>query len=433
MASKNRDIVGDADVIIVGAGPAGASTALHLERLNPKLAARTLVLEKSRHPRDKICGGALTLNAERILSELGVVLDIPYAPIHHVRLVYGEARFDLPEDGCAKRVIRRRDLDGALFQAVQDRHVPTAEEVRVTRVIRQPNQLLVLTDRGNYRAKVVVSADGVNAVLRRTSGFGPGKMSRIYEVKTPADPANEPVFTEQILLIDLSYVREGLKGYYWDFPCYVDGQPFVSRGIVTGSRLGSRAFLRKILARRGVSLEGTRSKVWPIRHFDPRERLSQPRMLLVGDAMGSDPLFSEGISQGLAGGRLAAEALDDAFQRKDLSFSRYTKHVRQSRMGRELLAYCRAARFVYSRHAELSLSLLYESQGLRELIGHSYAGTANIYDSLPGIASHLAKHLLHVRRRVRSFRAAATTADRTGSAAEASVTQTETSVPGSVS
>ena len=49
MASKNRDIVGDADVIIVGAGPAGASTALHLERLNPKLAARTLVLEKSRH------------------------------------------------------------------------------------------------------------------------------------------------------------------------------------------------------------------------------------------------------------------------------------------------------------------------------------------------------------------------------------------------
>ncbi|NIQ23698.1 MAG: FAD-dependent oxidoreductase, partial [Pseudomonas stutzeri] len=64
MGRKDRDIVGDADVIIVGGGPAGASTALHLERLNPKLAARTLVLEKSRHPRDKTCGGALTLNAE---------------------------------------------------------------------------------------------------------------------------------------------------------------------------------------------------------------------------------------------------------------------------------------------------------------------------------------------------------------------------------
>ena len=407
MRSQNSAIVGEADIIIVGSGPAGCSTVLHLERLNPGLAARTLVLEKSRHPREKTCGGALTLNAERILAELGIRLNIPSTPVRHVRLVYGAARMDLPEDGCAKRTIRRREFDHLLFQTVQERGIATVEDVRVVQVIRQPDHLLLATDRGHYRAKVVVSADGVSAVLRRTPGFGPGKKSRIYEVATPADPASEPVFTEQILLVDLSYIRAGLKGYYWDFPCYIDGQPFVSRGVADSGRLGNKTFLTEILTRRGVDLTGVACKAWPFRHFDPRERLSQPRMLLVGDAMGSDSLFLEGISQGLAGGRLAAEALDEGFGRNDLSFSRYTRQIHQSRMGKELLAYARAARFLYGRRSELVLSLLYESQELRSLIGHSYAGTEDIAESAGRIVGQLAKHLLHARRRVRGFRAAA--------------------------
>lgn len=325
MPENARPHLGDADIIIVGGGPSGSSTALHLERLDPKLAARTIVLEKHRHPREKICGGALTLNAERIISDLDISLDIQYAPVHHVRLVYGEASFDFPEDGCAKRIIRRCDLDGLLFQTVKDRHVPTVEEIRVIKVVRRPDHLVVMTDRGHYRAKVVVSADGVHAVLRKTPGFGPGKMTRIYEAKTPADPAKEAVFTEQVLLIDLSYVREGLGGYYWDFPCYEGSAPYVSRGIVDASNIASKVYLDELLVRRGVNLEGAIRKVRPIRHFDPREHFSEPRMLFVGDAMGSDPLFAGGISQGLASGQFVAEAPHDAFSQNNLSFFSYTK------------------------------------------------------------------------------------------------------------
>ncbi len=411
MRGSQSELLGDVDVIIIGGGPAGTSTALHLEQLSPDLAARTLLLEKSHHPREKTCGGALTLNAERILSELEIPLDIPSAPVHHVRLVYGEACIDLPEDGCAKRVIRRSDLDTTLFRAVTDRNIPTLEGVRVMKVVRNPDCLSVITNRGHFRAKVVVSADGANAVLRKTPGFRPGKITKILVAETPADPAKEPVFTEQVLLVDFSYVREGLGGYYWDFPCYIDGRPFVSRGIVARARVCSHAYLNEILVRRGVNAEGVSRKAWPIRHFDPSECFSRPRMLLVGDALGSDPLFSEGISQSLATGSLAAEAIVDAFKRNDLSFSGYTKRILRSRVGKELLAYSRAARFLYGRHAELLLSLLHENRELRDLIGHSYAGTANLHEHITRIATLLAKHLFHYKRHLRRFRAAATVAD----------------------
>lgn len=404
---RSHNHLGDVDILIVGGGPAGSSTALHLQQLNPELARRVLMLDKHHHPRDKPCGGALTLHAERILAELGIVADIRSAPVRHVRLQYGDASIDLPEDGCAKRVIRRCDFDALLFRTAQQRGLRAEQGVCVTGVTRHPQHLEVATDRGYYRAAVVVSADGVNAVLRRTPGFGPGRMARIYEAETPADPALEPVFTKQLLSVDLSYIREGLCGYYWDFPCYIGGRPYVSRGIVAGSRLGSRAYFERILSRRGVSLDGAIRTAWPIRHFDPRERLSQPRMLLVGDAMGADPLFSEGISQGLAGGRLVAEALDDGFGRNDLSFATYTKAVHRSRFGRELLAYARAARSLYGRHSELLLSALHRSPELCALIGHSYAGTANIYDRIGQVARIVAGHLWNYRRNIGRFRRAA--------------------------
>lgn len=161
------------------------------------------------------------------------------------------------------------------------------------------------------------------------------------------------------------------------------------------------------MARRGVNLDGALRKAWPIRHFDPRDKFSQPRMLLVGDALGSDPLFSEGISQALAGGRLAAEAIVDGFRRNDLSFATYRKRVLRSRSGRELRGYAKAARILYGPYSLHVLSLLHDNAELRDLIGHSYAGTANLYDNISRLGSMIIGHLMHLRGRNRSLRTAA--------------------------
>ncbi|MBC7978638.1 MAG: FAD-dependent oxidoreductase, partial [Myxococcales bacterium] len=63
------------DVAIVGGGPSGISTALHLQAAAPR--ARIVVLEKAHYPRDKICAGGIGGRAFRILDKLGVEVDCP--------------------------------------------------------------------------------------------------------------------------------------------------------------------------------------------------------------------------------------------------------------------------------------------------------------------------------------------------------------------
>src|SRR5262245_61755082 len=70
-------------VIIVGSGPAGSATALRLAQLDPGLAARTVILEKGRHPRDKTCAGGVIPKAVGLLGELGTGLSVPHARVDH--------------------------------------------------------------------------------------------------------------------------------------------------------------------------------------------------------------------------------------------------------------------------------------------------------------------------------------------------------------
>ena len=70
----------DHDIIIVGAGPAGLSTGLHLAQLAPELAERTLILERARHPRPKLCAGGITPGGEAWLRKLGLDLSAVTSP-----------------------------------------------------------------------------------------------------------------------------------------------------------------------------------------------------------------------------------------------------------------------------------------------------------------------------------------------------------------
>ena len=61
------------DIIIVGAGPAGTSAALYAE----KYGLKTVILDKSSFPRDKICGDALSGKSVKYMRELDILDDVP--------------------------------------------------------------------------------------------------------------------------------------------------------------------------------------------------------------------------------------------------------------------------------------------------------------------------------------------------------------------
>src|SRR2546427_8000533 len=96
------------DVVIVGSGPAGAATALGLVARAPALAARSVMLEKARHPRDKTCAGGVIPKAVRLLESLDVSLAVPEAREDHAGVTL-PARRQLAVDGAELcRVLRRR-------------------------------------------------------------------------------------------------------------------------------------------------------------------------------------------------------------------------------------------------------------------------------------------------------------------------------------
>ena len=74
------------DIAIVGAGPSGLATAMHLVRLDPVWSGRIIILEKAAHPRPKQCTGAITRLGLDQLSLLGLTLDVPFVHVDELRI-----------------------------------------------------------------------------------------------------------------------------------------------------------------------------------------------------------------------------------------------------------------------------------------------------------------------------------------------------------
>ena len=103
----------DFDIMIVGGGPAGISTWLHLHKYNPELASKTVLIEKAKYPRDKICGGGVGAWSGVVLQHLGIDLEIPSIFISDIEFVFGKELYHLHQPN-SFRMIRRSEFDHAL-------------------------------------------------------------------------------------------------------------------------------------------------------------------------------------------------------------------------------------------------------------------------------------------------------------------------------
>ena len=173
------------DVLIVGSGPAGIATALHLLQLDSSWAERMIVVDKAVHPREKLCGGGITPLGDQALAKLGLEVEVPQIPIHEVALTYhtishvfrGSPMF---------RVVRRDEFDHWLVQQVERQGVIVRQGEAVLDIAPQTDWVEVTTDKTIFRAQIVVAADGSRSFVRQKLKWNDDlRMARLLEVLTP--------------------------------------------------------------------------------------------------------------------------------------------------------------------------------------------------------------------------------------------------------
>ncbi|MBI5944836.1 MAG: NAD(P)/FAD-dependent oxidoreductase [Chloroflexi bacterium] len=355
------------DVIIIGGGPSGLSTALHLTKIAPHLTNRILILEKEHYPRLKLCAGGLVADAEVILQRLGLdVREVPHVDASAAHFDFAGKGLKISVPGSHTiRVIRRNEFDHWLAKKAVNRGIEIKEDITVKKIIPDENGVTVETDQGNFRAQIVVGADGSNGITRRcVLPNSPVYTARVLEVITPNHPHRlaardtSPKFSEsgggrEGAYFDFFPVPDNIAGYTWDFPTQINGQPMRCWGIYDTNLLSdqNRPPLKKPLAeemaRHGFSLDDYELKGHPIRWYDPFNPVSVPRVLLVGDAVGADPIFGEGISMALGYGAVAAREISESIQRNEFSFSGYKRRLVRSALGQTLFARWLITQIIY--------------------------------------------------------------------------------------
>ena len=342
----------EADVLVVGGGPAGAATAYHLARHG----VNVLVVDRATFPREKVCGDGLTPRGVRSLLALGVdPLQTPgFTMVNGLRVHGPGVRLDLPwpELSSFPRygvVSTRHDLDDLLLRRAAgagarvwegaEAKAPLVDGAWVTGAQVKRNGTSE-----EVRARFVLACDGASSRFASQAGVrrDPRRPLGIAARRYFRSPKGDTTFLESWL--DLWDGPRLMAGYGWIFPVG-GGVVNVGAGLLSSyvrfdawnARRVYELFVGNVGEEWGLEESAALGPILsgPLPMGMNRRPLSLPGLLVVGDAGGIiNPFNGEGIAYAMESGELAAEMVHDALARGRPGLAHVYPAILRQRYGR---------------------------------------------------------------------------------------------------
>ncbi len=341
------------DVIVVGAGPSGSSTALFLKKNGVN---NVLLIDKAKFPRDKICGDAFSGKSMGIAKELGILDNFKNL---QTETVYGVifsspkgTRIEVPFPGCEDRksakakpgfVVRRQEGDNIIFQEAKKK-VDTLEDFTVTDLLWNKDFVCGVKGKtkngkeAEIKAKVVVGADGATSTISQKVGLKQNPpehhviATRAYYYGAQGNSGN----------IELHFVDEIMPGYFWIFPM-TDGWVNVGVGLLTSEKQKKKIDLKKMQEKiinenplfkerfKDAQLDSRGIKLWTLPVASYHKKNHGNGWVLVGDAASLiDPFSGEGVGNAMTSGKFAGMNIARALKEGNVSeknFDAYDKEL----------------------------------------------------------------------------------------------------------
>lgn len=337
----------DFDVLIVGAGPAGCSTAISLADTGLRIA----LIDKATFPREKVCGDGLTIDSINQLKKLSPRLA---ENIHHfekkitatgcvITSTKGyRSFFNIPENQ-RPYIIQRIYFDNELLNECKNYHnITVFENTRLLKISISDQQVSLETSGGHFSGKMLVGADGVNSLIAKF--INPDKPKEtLYGVSVRAYFSNVQDDDYQNV-IEIHYLESLIPGYFWIFHMHNNLRNVglgIDERMMKKNGLNLSEVFQDIINNhprfkdrfKNATMQGD-LKAHRISAFNRYRPIYGNRVLLAGDAANLlNPLSGEGVGNALRSGRFAAEHIKKCFAANDFSkdFNRnYYKKIKRT-------------------------------------------------------------------------------------------------------